>query len=102
MTDENRASEFQMVSRGVKARDNDGIHKRRGIWHYKLKIAGRWREVSTRTSNYGEARKKRRDALQAQDEGRLPTDQAKWPFEKAAQAWLEGRTNRVSDSTQTT
>jgi integrase len=85
-----------------KPRDNDGLHKRRGIWHFKLKVGGRWREVSTRTTNYGQARRKRREALQAQDEGRLPTDQAKWSFEKAAIAWLEGRANHVSNSTRTT
>jgi hypothetical protein len=35
---------------GVGRRDNDGLHKRRGIWHYKLKVDGSWKEISTRTS----------------------------------------------------
>ena len=62
----------QVVLTGIptnKRRDNDGLHKRRGIWHYKLKGGGRWREMSTRTSNYQEARKVRQQALQAQEEG---------------------------------
>src|SRR5262249_40731211 len=28
-------------------KDNDGLRKRRGIWHFKLKVAGRWKEMST-------------------------------------------------------
>ena len=83
-------------------RDNDGLHKRRGIWHYRLKIGSRWREVSAGTRNYGEAKKVRREAQQAQEEGRLPTDQAKWAFEKAAAVWRENRVKQVSNSTQTT
>jgi hypothetical protein len=55
----------------AKARDKDGLHKRRGIWHYKLKIAGKWKELSTKTTNYQKARKTRHEALQAQVEGRL-------------------------------
>jgi len=71
--------------------DKDGLHKRRGIWHYKLKIAGKWKEVSTKTTSYKEARKVRHEALQAQEEGRLPTDFAKLRFEKASEMWLEER-----------
>ena len=80
-------------------RDRDGLHKRRGIWHYKLKIAGRWQEASTGTKNYTEARKVRQQALQAQEEGRLPTDVAKWPFRRAATEWLAGRTRLVAPKT---
>ena len=71
-------------SEGVSRRDTDGLHKRRKIWHYKLKVGGRWKEISTGTRNYQEARKLRQQALQDQEEGRLPTDMDKWPFEKAA------------------
>ncbi len=91
-----------VAERTGKSRDNDGLHRRRGIWHYKIKVGGRWKEVSTRTSNYTDARTIRRRALQAQDEGRLPTDQAKWPFERAAVVWLENRVRQVSDSTRIT
>jgi integrase len=80
-------------------RDNDGLHKRRGIWHYRLKIGGRWREVSARTRAYVEAKKVRQKALEAQDEGRLPSDMAKWPFEKAAALCLAVREQQVSANT---
>jgi integrase len=80
-------------------RDTDGLHKRRGIWHYKLKVAGRWKEISTGKRNYQEARKLRQQALQDQEAGRLPTDMDKWPFEKAASTWLAGREKMVGPQT---
>jgi integrase len=81
------------------ARDKDGLHKRRGIWHYKLKIGGKWKEVSTKTRIYKDAQKVRREALQAQDEGRLPTDFGKLVFEKACEQWLEERKALVAPKT---
>ena len=79
--------------------DKDGLHKRRGIWHYKLKIAGKWKEVSTKSTSYKEARKTRHEALQAQEEGRLPTDFAKLRFERASEMWLEERKPMVAPKT---
>ena len=83
-----------------KARDKDGLHKRRGIWHYKLKIAGKYKEFSTKKTNYAEARKVRQEAVQAQAEGRLPTDFAKLAFEKAAEQWSAGREHTVAPKTR--
>jgi integrase len=80
--------------------DKDGLHKRRGIWHYKLKIAGKWKEFSTRQRNFQEARKVYRDAQHAQDENRLPTDMSKWPFEKALQSWRTERDMAVARNTR--
>jgi integrase len=79
-------------------KDNDG-HERRGVWHYKLKIAGRWKEYSTHTDNYQKARKVRQLAIQDQEAARLPSDLAKWRFEKASAEWLEGRKNLVAPKT---
>jgi hypothetical protein len=81
------------IGNGAKLRDKDGLHKRRGIWHYKLKVGGRWKEISTGKRNYQEARKLRQQAIQDQEAGRLPTDMDKWPFEKAAATWLAERKN---------
>jgi integrase len=80
-------------------RDNDGLHKRRGIWHYRLKIAGKWKEYSTHTDNYQKARKVRQQAIQDQEAGRLPNDLAKWKFEKASTEWLDGRQKIVAPKT---
>jgi integrase len=65
-----------------KQRDTDGLHRRRGIWYYCLTIAGKRRFFSTKTRNYKEARKAKFNAIKTQLENRLPTDLAKWPFEK--------------------
>jgi len=46
-----------------------------------------------------EAKKVRQKALEAQDEGRLPSDMAKWPFDKAAAQWLAVREQQVATNT---
>ena len=42
----------------------DGIYKRPGspYWYFKLKLQGRWKEFSTKTENYHEARRRRKKA----------------------------------------
>lgn len=72
-------------------RDRDGLHKRRGTWHFKVKINGRWRERSTGTTNYRDAQRIRRDALKAMDEGRLPDDRAMARLEQVLPEYLEER-----------
>ncbi len=79
--------------------DKDGLHKRRGIWHYKLKIAGKWKEFSSGKTSYQEARKVRHDAIQAQEEGRLPTDNSKLVFNRGSESWLEERKVLVAPKT---
>ena len=63
----------EQQTEGQRKKDNDGIHKRRGIWHFKIKIAGRWKEMSTDTTNYQEARKYRRKDTPC-SRGRSPAD----------------------------
>jgi integrase len=82
-----------------KHKDRDGLHKRRGIWHYKLKVNGRWREYSTRTAKYEKAKAIKRKAQDDHDKGQLPSDIAKWPFEKVAQDWMAGRHKMVAPRT---
>ena len=96
-------TEVKAKNTAAKPRDNDGLHRRRGIWHYKLKMGARkWREVSARTKNYQEARRIRQRALQEQQEGRLARDFAKWTFNKASERWLDARGQRVSRKTHQT
>ena len=80
-------------------RDNDGLHKRRGIWYYCLTIEGERRFFSTKTRNWQEARKIRAAATKAQLENRLPTDLAKWPFEKLLPQVLEDRKPHLAENT---
>jgi hypothetical protein len=82
-------TEVKVKNATAKPRDNDGLHKRRGIWHYKMKVGRNRREVSARTRNYQEARRIRQRALQEQREGRLPRDFAKWAFDKASENGLK-------------
>jgi integrase len=86
----------ESVAKRRRAKDRDGLHKRRGIWHFRLRVDGRWKEYSTHTTSYEEARAEKTKAERTQEEGRLPTDMAKWPFEKAAQEWLAGRSKMVA------
>jgi integrase len=87
--------------------DNDGLHKRRGIWHYRLRVDGRWMELSTRTRNYQEARKIRAEATELHRKGQLPTDLARVPLNdlarvplnKVAEDWLGGRKHTVAPKT---
>lgn len=79
-------------------RDNDGLHKRRGIWYYCLVVNGERRFFSTKTRNYQDARRKRADAIKAQQENRLPTDYAKLPFEKLVALVLEDRKLHLAET----
>jgi hypothetical protein len=70
----------------------DGLYKRpkSPFWYYKLKQNDRWREVSTRTSIYQEAKRKRGKALDDQERGRLPEGEiARWAFERAASHYVQ-------------
>ncbi len=92
-------SELPLVQTTCKAaRDKDGLHKRRGYWYYCLIIDGERRFFSTHTKNYQEARKVRAEAIKAQQDNRLPTDHAKWPFEKLLEQVIEDRKPHLSDN----
>ena len=80
-------------------RDNDGLHKRRGIWYYCLNVNGERRFFSTKTHNYQEARRARAEAVKAQLENRLPTDAAKQRFETLLAQVLEDRKPHLAENT---
>jgi hypothetical protein len=80
-------------------RDNDGLHRRRGVWYYCLTIAGARRFFSTHSSNYQEARKVRADAIKQQLENRIPSDLAKLPFEKLLLQVREDRKPYLAENT---
>lgn len=80
-------------------RDNDGLHRRRGVWYYTLNVKGTRRFFSTRTTNYQKARKVRADAEKLQSEGRLPGDLSKQKFEVALREVLDGRKPHLAENT---
>jgi len=80
-------------------RDNDGLHKRRGVWYYCLTINRQRRFFSTKTKNWHEARKVRSNAIKAQLENRLPTDASKQHFETLLAQVLEDRKPHLAENT---
>jgi integrase len=80
------------------ARDNDGLHKRRGIWYYCLTINSERRFFSTKTHNFQEARRIKAKAVRDQEEGRLPSDLSKLPFEKLLAKVVEDRKIDLSEN----
>ncbi len=72
-------------------RDRDGLHKRRGIWHFKIHVNGKWREISTHTRSYSEAKDARKRSIQSHDAGRLSLDNGKLLFKNAAEVWMASR-----------
>jgi integrase len=80
-------------------RDNDGLHRRRGIWYYTLNIDGERRFFSTKTTNYQQARKVRSQAEEDQKAGKLPNDLSKWPFEKLLAHVREQRKLHLAENT---
>jgi hypothetical protein len=80
-------------------RDNDGLHRRRGVWYYCLAVNGRRKFFSTKTRAYQAARKVRADAIKAQQAGQLPNDFSKWPFEKLLLYVREQRAPSLSENT---
>ena len=77
----------------------DGLHRRRGWWHFKMKVNGVKHEISTRSRNYQEARRIRAEMVEAERRGQLPTDLARCPFNKVAVDWLAGRKLTVAPKT---
>jgi integrase len=80
-------------------RDNDGLHKRRGVWYYCLTIAGKRRFFSTKTRNWQEGRRVRAIASKAQLENKLPGDAAKQRFETLLAQVLEDRKPHLAENT---
>ena len=80
----------------------DGVYKRplSPYWYFKLKLQGRWKEFSTKTGNYHEARRRRKKAHDELEAGRfIDREKVRWPFERAAEEFLEVRKRLVSPGT---
>src|SRR5215813_154084 len=83
-----------------KKRDRDGLHRRPntpdGIYYFYFRGAdGRWRERSTGTRNYSEARDIRDDELRKIRRGEMPSELRDWTLENVAKTWLERQKPRV-------
>lgn len=81
-------------------RDKDGLHKRRGYWHYTKLIDGKPRSFSTRTKVYSEAKKIRAEALAEIEQGNTtPSASVRRRFIEAADEYITHREATVSAGT---
>lgn len=76
--------------------DKDGLHKRRGYWHYTRLIDGKPKSFSTRTKNYNDAKKIRAEAIAEIEQGCLPSVSIRRRFEEAATEYIAHREATVS------
>src|SRR5262249_39411505 len=72
---------------------------RRGIWHTRVKLEGKGREISLETRNYNEARKNRPKKIEEVKQRLLLPDLANLHFVKAADLWLAERSKLVRPNT---
>lgn len=78
-------------------RRTDGLYQRRGYHYFKFKaVDGMWREHATRTRNYEEARSIRTRFLADLEQGKVPSERAKWTLKQAIEQWLVERKGRIA------
>ncbi len=79
--------------RKPKAKDRDGIYKRRGHWHFEYKDpeSGRWRSKSAGTTNYNNAKEFKREFLESFKGQQYNRSNDRMRFTDAADAYIEHR-----------
>lgn len=87
-------------------KDRDGLHRRpntpSGIYYFYYRgTDGRWREKSTGTTSYTEARDIRSRELDKLRSGQMPSQFRDWTLERVAGVWLQRQTSLVSSITVT-
>jgi hypothetical protein len=72
-------------------RKGDGLYQRNGspYWWFRYRDETGWRSRSTEKKTRAEAHRAKHAFLQAMSDGKLPTDMADWPLERAVGDWLE-------------
>lgn len=82
-----------------KAKDRDGLYRRREYWRYELIIEGKKRSFTTGTKQYREAKKIRATAIRDLEQGQLVNDSGRKRFDVAAEDYLKHRAVTVSAGT---
>jgi integrase len=90
---------FESVQPRPKAKDRDGLYKRRDYWHYELIIDGRKRSFTSGTKDYNQAKKIRAEALRDVQQGKVPTDSGRKRFEATSDEYIKHRHATVSAGT---
>lgn len=75
-----------------KAKDRDGVYKRRGHWHfdYKDSQTGQWRSKTSGKTNYNDAKEFKREFLESL-KGQYNPSNDRLKFTEAADAYIEHR-----------
>jgi len=75
-----------------KAKDRDGVYKRRGHWHFEYKDpqTGQWRSKTTGTTSYNEAKEFKKEFMKSLN-GRYDPSNDRLKFTEAADAYIEHR-----------
>ena len=79
-------------TRKPKAKDRDGVYKRRGHWHFEYKDpqTGQWRSKTTAKTNYNDAKEFKREFMESL-KGQYNPSNDRMKFADAADAYLEHR-----------
>jgi hypothetical protein len=99
MDNANSKKPTELVGLRRRAKDRDGLYKRRDYWHYELLIDGTKRSFTTGTKDYNEAKKKRAAAVRDLDQGRAPSNSGRKRFMLAADEYIAHREATVSAGT---
>jgi len=85
-----------------KAKDRDGIYKRRGHWHFEYKDpqTGQWRSKTTGKTNYNDAKGLKSEFLESL-KGQYNPSNDRLKFTAAADAYMEHRRVSASEGTVT-
>jgi integrase len=80
-------------TRKPKAKDRDGVYKRRGHWHFEYKDpeSGQWRSKTTGKTNYNNAKEFKREFLESLKGQQYNPSNDRMRFTDAAKAYIEHR-----------
>src|SRR5262249_9533040 len=87
-------------ARKRKAKDRDGIYKRRGLWHFEYKDpqTGQWRSKTTGKTSYNDAKEFKREFMESL-KGQYNPSNDRLRFTEAADAYIEHRCVAASAGT---
>lgn len=82
-------------------RGGDGLHKKRGIWHFWIRDwNGKRRSLSAQTRNYAEAKARRDKYVSDLREGLEIGSSGRAPFRVAAEEWLQRKSLDAAENTR--
>jgi integrase len=88
------------TTRKRKAKDRDGIYRRRGHWHFEYKDpqTGQWRSKTTGKTNYNDAKEFKREFMDSL-KGQYNPSNDRLKFIEAADAYIEHRRVAAAEGT---